>query len=325
LDKIEVPLEMSDCFVLIDNSLVQQEISIPLRPLIAAMTFVEECMVKIGSDENPTEDYMNKPFFKEIVKITYAWYRQKYGDAMDLYQRERCASWVIVISGSIFNMSIPLYASQKTDKRNQRIVYFPASLLDFEDALDFIVSLSNLDLIDSNEIGIIRKKAEDIVNKIRKVTRDVACAETSGSFTNENVTAMLDDLEKAVNEISRNSLISQSTTPYWEMQMALERMLKLIITQQGDTPSRIHNLDSLYQHAIQKGMKPTRSPYSSLPVLKNAVSYRYGEGISPSHSQVVSDLDTVLDVLYSLSSELKSRKGTIHSGSILLEAPWSNA
>ncbi|MHA2024118.1 MAG: hypothetical protein ACTSWQ_10700, partial [Candidatus Thorarchaeota archaeon] len=78
----QIQPELFNALALIDDSFSKQELSIPLRPLLAATTFVEKFLVQVGEDDNPTDDYLRKPWFAYIVEMTNSWYEMKYGDSL---------------------------------------------------------------------------------------------------------------------------------------------------------------------------------------------------------------------------------------------------
>ena len=98
---------------------------------------------------------------------------------------------------------------------------------------------------------------------------------------NENIIGMSSNiirhLELAVDDILRNK-ISGVSMAYWEMQMAMEKILKVYLMQRGEKNPYNHKLKEMVETSKNKfQMIIDTNLFKNVPSDKKAIQYRYGE------------------------------------------------
>jgi len=112
-------------------------------------------------------------------------------------------------------------------------------------------------------------------------------------------------LNKAVQDIL--SLESNRiSTSYWEVHLAVEKAIKIIILQKGHDHYNKHNLIKLCNIANNiSGITLDCSIFSKLPSDNEAIQQRYGEGSSFSIQQAVKNYTYAIEVISELTGKLK--------------------
>lgn len=129
-------------------------------------------------------------------------------------------------------------------------------------------------------------------------------------------------IDKAINDILSLD-DGRISTSFWEIHLAVEKAIKLIILQNRYDHKNKHNLIELCNIANKiDGIQIDCSIFSKLPSHKEAIKKRYGEGITFSMQQAVRNYIYAIEVIDKLTAFLK-RKFVFNNARFLLQlAPW---
>ena len=312
--------DFNEIFSLIDLKLSAINTAISQRPFLAACEFVEEFISEIKGDTK--KDYHTKNWFKDLYKYSITWYTKRYGSA--LYSKSKnYFKAVIFIYNSPFEIHIPEILVKKDDDGVHKWITFPNEVLPEENIIDWIINPPNF------------KKNEDIIRQINHQIKEVGTSIRTiriGLMTatrdNEIISGMLSNiiqhLELAAEDILRNK-VSGVSMAYWDMQMAMEKILKVYLMQRG--------VENPYDHKIVEMVKTSKvnfkmeiddNLFKNIPTDKEAIKYRYGEisGTTPQYAFGV--YKNVLQIIKLYSIQLK-RKLTMNNASLkIANPPWTD-
>ena len=127
-------------------------------------------------------------------------------------------------------------------------------------------------------------------------------------------------LQKAAKDILEASS-SSVCTAFWEIQMAVEKVLKAYIFQQGTTPPQTHDLVELLEIAsMGNNLSAKIGLLRRLPQPKVVLALRYAPYVGFGIKEAMASYRIGLDLVAYFSAQLK-RKITMNSTSVLIKRP----
>jgi hypothetical protein len=129
-------------------------------------------------------------------------------------------------------------------------------------------------------------------------------------------------LEEAAEDIFRYE-ISGISIAFWEMQMALEKILKVYLMQRGERNPYNHNVVNMVKISADKyKMEIDTNLFGDIPSEKEAIQYRYGEihGTTPQYAYEV--YKNVLLIINSYSQALKRNLIMNNASLKITPPPW---
>jgi hypothetical protein len=311
-------------FRIIDKALAQENWPIPLRPLIAASIFAEKCVLVNGER---CDDYIRQPWFSNIISESEHWFSRKYGDALnDTSFMAQSASAIIMIVGSPFRLCIPLMVSTDVHAGNSFRAHFPFQILPSEDPLAFIVSPPNLHQLPEVDGTSLSSEIEGIAGAHRSLRRALSfCEGKSDPQIKDLAQTIPTHLNNAVDGLLAAQRDNAVTLPYWEMHLAAEKLLKLILRQQGAQPPKHHELDVLCKKAaIISGRAPRLDLLAKIAWYKNSIQMRYGEGTPKTVANGVCDFNNLIEFLVDAAASLRTSLVVPGKDLVLeLQLPWA--
>jgi HEPN domain-containing protein len=111
------------------------------------------------------------------------------------------------------------------------------------------------------------------------------------------------------------------STSYWEIHLAVEKAIKLVILQNGRDHKNKHNLNKLCKIANNiRGINLDCSIFSKLPSDNEAIQQRYGEGSCFTIQEAVKNYTYANEVISKLT-ELLKRKFIMKNARFLIAIP----
>jgi len=113
------------------------------------------------------------------------------------------------------------------------------------------------------------------------------------------------------------------STSYWEIHLAIEKTVKLIILKNGRDHQNKHSLDKLCKIANNiKGIKLDCRIFSSFPSDNEAIKQRYGEGSYFTIQEAVNNLISANAVISKLTNLLKRQFIMNNARFLIALPPW---
>lgn len=303
--------------VVIDEVLARKNTPLAQRPLESSIIFVQECIVEIEGDTK--KDFHSKPWFRPIYKIAETWYRERYGEALK-NQGHDTATGVCLAYGSPFKLTIPLTATEVEESGKSAWLCFLIDVLPEEDVFSWLVAGPNVAGMPEAEKEALALEITSAATVMRKLRSALLTAECSG-VEEESLRGSIEaHVAKAVADIVaiKHERISVA---FWELNLAAEKLLKLLIRQAGQQPSRTHSLVKLAkQLASLGGPSYEACLFQAMPSDGEAINMRYGEGPSATVERAVEVYRATLRILDAYSAGLK-RKYVLNGAKFLLKMP----
>jgi HEPN domain-containing protein len=127
-------------------------------------------------------------------------------------------------------------------------------------------------------------------------------------------------IERCVEDILEGNSASLGLA-VWEMHLAVEKSLKLLIRQHGGNPGNIHDLVRLAELATRlSGVTIDLITLNKLPSGREAVQARYGEGRVRSLQELVGNYRIALLLISRVAKSLK-REIAMNNASFLVRNP----
>jgi len=299
-----------------DNILAESQKPLSERPLAAAFYFIDYCVVDIKGDSK--DNFLEKEWFKSIYKLIKQWYDDRYGVERKSI-KESIALGVLLIYKTPFELNIPLSIAQEWEGDDKRWFCIPISIQEYENVFDWIKRKPNIETMSESDLENLKNIISEIATNNREIHVNLMTAslESAQHKISNTIPAHLD---KAVRDIL--SLDSgRISTSYWEIHLAIEKALKLIILQNKRDHQNKHNLDKLCRIANNiKGMALDCDELSKFPSDNEAIQQRYGEGSSFTVQEAVGNYISACAVIARLTKALK-RKVIMKNARLLIAIP----
>lgn len=300
----------------IDEILSKQEIDIPDRPFTAADMFVKNSIVSVNG--KPPDRYITETWFKHIIRPIRKWYDDKYG-AATTRTKQKVSKGVVFFNGAFYELEIPLRLFVPRGELTDFI--FPKEILSFEKELSFVNNPPNLPE-ESSERKSFEQSIRAVVNLTRSISDNIVTAQFKRELCHELLQGIEAHIEKAVADILSNKN-GRFLTSYWELHLAIEKSIKIIIAQANEEFPAIHDLQKLW--SILNKIKPdliSQEQIRKFPGPKKVISYRYGKGSNLKKSDVHSNYLEALGLLDILTHQFERRLMFHNTVFVLKKLPW---
>lgn len=301
-----------------DKILADVRMPLSIRPIQAAIYFVEHCIIKINGDNK--ENYLEKEWFRIIYQLINNWYVERYADAIKK-NTDHSATGIVLIHNTPFQLKIPLCVNQEKQGEDCRWICMPISILKNEDVTNWIHNKPNMDKLGEDEKEILIKDISFLAESIRLIHINLKCNYlTSEAF---NLAASIPvHLDKAALDIFSLESIRISNS-YWETHLALEKSLKILILQNGLKNKKTHNLKELCK--IANSIEEINIDVSDLSLFlsdKESIQMRYG-GKVHSIQEAITNYYNAAKVVAAITRQLK-RPFDLKNVRLLIKQPnWA--
>lgn len=301
-----------------DDILAEKQIPLSKRPFEAACYFVNYCIVEIKGDTK--EKFLEKEWFKSIYKLIKQWYKERYADSLKITD-EHIVLGVFLIYKTPFQLKIPLSIAQEKVGNDKRWFCLPNSVLDCENIIDWIENKPNMGNLSGDELNEIKKMVFDIATNIRSTHVNLMSASFEKGLHKISNTIQA-HMDKAAHDILSLEA-GKISTSYWEIHLAIEKTIKLIILQNGRSHQNKHNLGTLCKIANSiNGIKFDCSIFSNFPSDDEAIKQRYGEGNNFTIHEAVNNFISAYEVISKLTNLLKKQFTMDNARLLIAIPPW---
>lgn len=254
----------------LDKILGKKEVNIEKRSMLVAEYLLKQKIVQYRArNNNISEEEIKEKAFTFILIIVNDWYEEKYGN----FHKDDNQMAHLYINGIVYKLSIPLYISNPTGDGKTSWMHIPDSISKDEDTLDWIVNKPNFKMLDNNEIAEFRNQINKIGNALRKL--NVSRISVGELSKKEN--------DAFLNVISSFSTISDTFINYpenksammWNIQFAVEEMLKFSLMKKNISVPKTHDLNKLYANLYPNLELSSIRFFNIFPHANDAIRERY--------------------------------------------------
>jgi HEPN domain-containing protein len=286
--------------------------------LAAALYFVDYCIVEIEGDTK--DKFLEKEWFRSIYRLIKQWYKARYADALKA-TKDYVALGAVLIYKTPFQLRIPLSIAQEKEGDDKQWFCLPRSVQDGENVFDWIDKKPNIDNMPENELKELQKSISDIAANVRSIHVNLMSASLEKNLHKISSTIQA-HIDKAVRDILSLDA-GRISTSYWEIHLAIEKAVKVIILQNGRDHQNKHSLDKLCKIANNiKGIRLDCSIFSCFPSDNEAIRQRYGEGSYFTIQEAVINLARANEVISGLTNLLKRQFIMNNARFLIALPPW---
>jgi len=299
-----------------DELLSSTNVPLSQRPLRAALMFVQHCVIAVEGDEDK-EHALGKRWFKPLYEAVAKWYADRYAAAME--KKENRAPGLVSIFNTPFRIDVPLTLVEPAED-HMVWVTFPNEVLAGEQVLKWIVNPPNLERMDKQELAELSGRIYEVATATRGIRINVMTATDPNNDLQLFIGSIPLHIDRSVEDILKGDGASIGLA-VWEMHLAVEKSLKLLIRQHRGAPGNKHDLIKLAELATQlSGVTIDPATMTKLPSGREAIQARYGEGRARSLQELICNYQIVLQLTAYLTKALK-RKLVMNSAKFLIRSP----
>ena len=315
---------ISQILDLIDRQLALGNVPLGQRCFHATIEFVTEFVIKIEVDGSETDDFKTdfyeKEWFRGLYKHIKSWYCSRYGEALN-EPTSQSAIGVVSIYGTPFKVVVPLSVRGAIEEPGKSAWFtIPNSVLEEEDVIEWLPNPPNTDSLDSPVIEKIYFDLSHVGSSLRSIYVNLMTAEKESENIRGMASGIISHLQNAAEDILKPDSGGVSYA-FWELHLAVEKSIKVLLLQHGSQKHHHHDLHKLFNKAkIEYEIKIEDQKLVNLPSDKEAVKYRYGEKAGATSEYAVSIYNDVLDIVSDTTKVLK-RKLIMNNASFLMQLP----
>lgn len=303
---------------IIDTFLSKEEVDIPDRPFTAADMFVKTSLVSVN--DKPPDHYITESWFKYIIRPIRKWYQTKYG-AVATLARHKVSKGVVLYNDAFYELDIPLRLI--VPKGELREFIFPKEILPFEDELSFVKHPPNFSS-DTQETSKFKDSVRKVINLTRSINNNLTTSHFKHQLCHELSEGIEAHIQKTVEDILSNQT-SRYLISYWEIHLAIEKSIKVLIVQANKPIRPTHDLIELRNllNQIRPGLIQS-GIIEQFPGHRDVISYRYGNGPTIKKGDVHANYLRALELLDLLTKEFDRKYIFNNTVFVLQKLPWQS-
>lgn len=301
----------------LDAKLSQLNEPIHGRPMLAAMLFVEECIVSINGEE-VGDDFPLKDYFGDILAITTQWYRIRYGKEL-LKTPPDTIRGVVSAFGTPLSLQIPRIPKFDTPNPAMMRIVFADGVLDEENPMEWLTPAPDFGDSNSMATNVLREDVTRISSALRQIYRRILAADFTSPEEQSLASSVEGHLEKSATDIESR----RHGSAVWEIHLCVEKILKVYLRQAGANVPRSHNIARLITEAEQKGLPSCgHLNLQQLPPDGDAIRHRYEEIPSPTLEEIMKIYDVAIHVTAHIAGALKQSSFAVNKEFYIQALPW---
>jgi HEPN domain-containing protein len=305
----------------IDEMLAKQNVPVHERFYVAGKFFVETAV--LDSATNPSSELLKSDVYrKKILPLFSDWYLEKYGDLAKGYNKNFYLG-IALANGQPIALQIAATTSEVVEKGKLSKMTFPDHLQSSENFEDLILPTFSVAKMEEALVKDLREQIEKVVALTRTINLDLNMASNLSEPAFNMAQGIWAHFEKAMSDILtlKNELASIAC---WEIHLAIEKSLKVLIHSKTGNSMDGHNLHDLINFLNEYESEIDSSTLSILPSEQDAIKQRYSEMIKQpiqAYSYYLVALEFVADIASRLEHKMGIKNGTL---TIKME-PWAPA
>lgn len=302
---------------LYDQKLAKEQKPIDKRILEAVMCFFKYSIIE--TSDGDSEKFWESKWFKYIYSVTEEWYKERYLTSLDNNEKSFLVG-VCKIFETPFELNIPKTVLGEMVDNDKRWFCIPNGILESENVFDWVIKQPNFEHLKASQLKDLKEQISNTAAVLRTVNASRILTKVSEETGKIRLISL--HLEQAsFNILSfKKERICNS---FWELHLAIELALKVIVLQNGLKEKKIHVLNDLYKEIHSNklvGLKPYH--FSRFPSDKEAILQRYSEGKNYTVQDALENYFKALDTLAVLFKSFKNCYCGENAWFLIRKAPW---
>lgn len=315
---------INDILDLIDRQLALGNVPISQRCFHAAIEFVTKFVIKIKTNGLETDDFKTdfyeKDWFKSLYNHIKSWYCDRYGEALKESTSQPIIG-VVSLYDTPFKVLVPLTVRWAVEIPGKSAWFtIPNSVLEKEDVIEWLQSPPNLDSLSTSITERLYSELSHIGFSLRSINVNLMTADKENENIRGMASGIISHLQNAADDILKSNSGGVSYA-FWELHLAVEKSIKVLLLQHGSQKHHHHNLHELFKKAkYEYGIEIEAQKLLNLPSNQDAIKYRYGEKAGTTSEYAIAVYYDVLDIVRETTKALK-RKIIMNNASFLIQLP----
>lgn len=303
----------------IDKMLAEEGIPVHSRLFVAGRMFVEIAIG--GSSFNSKEELLKSGAYIEcMLPIFNDWYFERYGDLIRAPENYTYSGVVGIYDRPVM-LKIPGTTSTLLEPGRLARMKFSDHMEESESVEDLLESKFDLSKMEFSDRESLRADVEEVVALTRSINIDLNTASNLNEKTKLLAKSIWSHFEKAVADIASMDK-SLSSLACWDIHLAIEKSLKVFISQKSGKLEFGHDLQKLSSNAKSFDSSFDYSLVQNLPSDKDAIKLRYAEEIRTHRDAIryyMIGLRLVSQIALRLDHNIRIKNASID----LRKAPWA--
>lgn len=314
--------ELEKYLEIFDEIFQEQKIPIPDRFFEAGHLFLKNAITEVKGPKSPEkiEEAKSLILSESILPICRKWYIEKYGTLAIPNKKDYYSGIVTQFSEPIL-LHIP-DSTRKVDESSETYWFtIPNHLLEDENIQDMIKGPLDWDKLSDDQQKSFKKDLAEIVRLSRQINVNIKYYDKPDNDFGIMGSGVWSHFEKAVADIvTRDD--NQASIGYWELHLAIEKTMKVYLSQKTGQSKYTHDLKALAKKIVLVNPELKLDKLNELPSDKDALKCRYGEKTYTVH-QVIEFYKTALIIVETISADL-NRKIVMKNVSFQIKPPtWA--
>jgi HEPN domain-containing protein len=311
---------------LIDSHLADADVPIQHRPLAVAVDLlkVKAVRVEMGGipqsiDIDGADSPLGKAWFRHLYQKVDRWYRSTYGSAMTM--EESSLLGVIQFRRTSILVRVPTCVRRPAEDKRQVWVSFPDHVRSDERALSWLVTPPNVDALDADQRSALTAAVHGLAADLRFIRSRLLSTHPSSPQLEGFASGAVKHLQAFAELVMAGDRIS-TLKSWWELQMAVESVVKGLVLQKTGSFPWIHTVPELLARARAVGLDFDEARFATWPDKDEIGNLRYGEGTRDRTTDAHAAYRLTVDLCRE-AAKLYERKADIGKASFLIQpVPW---
>ena len=305
-----------DAIEIIDKSLAEKNTKPSLRPLQAAILFVEHFVVEVSGGDK--ENYTTQGWFAVIYHHVKVWYDRTYG-ALMTENSDGFGHAVVSVRSIPVAFDVPLTRSVVEEEGKTAWLCFPIEIEETENPKSWLKNPPTLSNLARKDLDKLDRVCSRTAVALRKIQLNVQGLSGSSDIVGGLVTGILPEVEAAAVHILRNKPEAFGLAA-WSLQMALERTMNALALQRNGTFKKTHDLFALFD-LVEANLAPmNRDVMKDFLRQADVLAARYGQGNAVEKDHIFRSYLAGIEFI-ATATEKFERTVSVAGGRILLRMP----
>jgi hypothetical protein len=297
------------------------------RPFAVAMELLERKIleVRVGAvpdsiDIGGSDSVLDKRWFRTLYKMIRRWYRSTYGDAMDV--KHASLLGVVQFRGTCVLVNVPTTVHRPAEERGHVWVSMPDHVRSDEQVLSWLVPPPNVDALDPRRRALFEAEVYRLASDLRFVRSRLSDSYRRTPAIEGFIAGVPKHLQRFAELVVTGERVS-TLKSWWELQMAIESVLKGLLRQKTRTHRKIHYVADLLRDAKAVGLQFDARRFARWPSPAVMSDLRYGKGRRTTISGALAAYRLTIDLCREAAMVYRRRVHTGEASFCVRTFPWS--
>jgi len=320
----QIATQLACWLEMIDEDLLNINTPLGDRPLQALLRLMEAEAFEVQYGEEKVDlgrpfEHMGSTWFRVLYLAVERWFEKAYGAENIRGKGNPPAEGIALIRGVPVALRVPPHRSKVHKEGLEAWLYFEQGIGEGEEPLRWLVDSPDLSHLDAKHRSVVETSVTEIATALR-----VICFHRMGVTQNVAAERLADVargyLESGARRI-RSGRVEELGPSWFDLQMACESALKLVLLLATGSYPHIHPLPDLLSRASAHGVAFDPVKLSAWPDFRTMSDFRYNQGSAGNVARLFEAYRLAVDLVAAAMATISTPLGT-GSGFLLRRPPW---